>query len=115
LKTKYNYDAGDYMGAYKLFTKSDKVFARFDFNLNSRNTLTVRGIYTKGWGNNLERTSTNFQFGSTDFTQTTKNINLTAELKTKFNNSLSNQLNVSYINVHEYRAIFRLPAYFQLQ
>lgn len=103
LKTKYNYDAGAYMGAYKIFTNSDKLFGRLDFNLSPKNTLTIRGIYTNGWGNNLERTSTNFQFGSTDFTQYTKNFNVTAELKTKFNNNLSNQLNVSYINVHEYR------------
>lgn len=103
LKNKYGYDAGSYLGAYKLFTNSDKLFARLDFNLNAKNTLTVRSIYTSGWGNNLERTSTNFQFGSTDFTQYTKNLNLTAELKTKFSNSLNNQLNVSYINVHEYR------------
>jgi hypothetical protein len=103
LKTKYNYDAGSYQGAYKIFTNSDKLFARLDFNLNPKNTLTIRGIYTSGWGNNLERTSTNFQFGSTDFTQYTKNVNVTAELKSKFNNNLNNQLNVSYINVHEYR------------
>ncbi|MFX9069675.1 hypothetical protein ABTN30_20510, partial [Acinetobacter baumannii] len=61
------------------------------------------GIYTKGWGNNLERTSTNFQFGSTDFTQYTSNLNLTAELKTKVSETVSNQAIVSYINVHEYR------------
>lgn len=103
LKTKYNYDAGAYQGAYNIFTNSDKLFARMDFNLNSKNTLTVRGIYTNGWGNNLERTSTNFQFGSTDFTQHTNNINLTAELKTKLSNNLSNQFSVSYIKVHEYR------------
>jgi hypothetical protein len=103
LKSKYNYDAGSYMGAYKIFTNSDKLFARLDFNLNSKNTLTLRGIYTNGWGNNLERTSSNFQFGSTDFTQYTKNVNITAELKTKFSNNLNNQLNISYINVHEYR------------
>ena len=103
LKTKYNYDAGSYQGAYKLFTNSDKVFARLDFNLDPKNTLTLRAIYTSGWGNNLERTSTNFQFGSTDFTQYTKNVNLTAELKTKLSDGLSNQFNVSYINVHEYR------------
>lgn len=103
LKTKYNYDAGSYLGAYKIFTNSDKLFGRLDFNLNSKNSLTLRGIYTNGWGNNLERTSTNFQFGSTDFTQHTKNVNVTAELKTKINNSLNNQLNASYINVHEYR------------
>jgi hypothetical protein len=103
LKTKYNYDAGSYQGAYKIFTNSDKLFARLDFKLNAKSTLTVRGIYTNGVGNNLERTSTNFQFGSTDFTQHTKNINLTSELKTTISNQLSNQLSVSYINVHEFR------------
>ena len=103
LKTKYGYDAGSYLGAYKIFTKSDKIFARLDYNINAANTLTVRGIYTNGWGNNLERTSTNFQFGSTDFTQHTKNINLTAELKSKISSSVSNQFNLSYIKVHEYR------------
>ena len=103
LKTNYGYDAGSYQGAYKIFTNSDKLFARFDFKLNPKNTLTVRGIYTNGVGNNLERTSTNFQFGSTDFTQHTKNINLTSELKTTISNQLSNQLSVSYINVHEFR------------
>ncbi len=103
LKTKYNYDAGAYLGQYKVFTNSDKIFARLDFNLDPKNTLSVRAIYTKGWGNNLERTSTNFQFGSTDFTQYTTNVNLTAELKSKISNNVSNQFNVSYINVHEYR------------
>ena len=103
LKTKYGYDPGSYEGIYKNFTKSDKLFARLDFKLNSKNTLTVRGIYTNGSGNNLERSSTNFQFGSTDFTQYTKNINLTAELKTKLSTTVNNQFNVSYIKVHEYR------------
>lgn len=97
------YDAGSYMGPYKIFTNSDKLFARLDFNLNNKNTLTLRAIYTNGRGNNLERSSTNFQFGSTDFTQYTKNVNLVGELKSKISNSVSNQFNVSYINVHEYR------------
>ena len=97
------YDAGSYTGAYKLFTNSDKIFARFDFKLNSNNSLMLRAIYTNGSGNNLERSSTNFQFGSSDFTQYTKNVNMVAELKTKFSNNLNNQFNISYINVHEYR------------
>ena len=62
------YNPGSYMGAYKINTNSDKIFGRFDFNLNSKNTLMIRGLYTNGWGNNLERSSTNFQFGSADFT-----------------------------------------------
>jgi hypothetical protein len=96
------YDVGSY-NQYKIFTNSNKLFARLDFNLDKMNTLTLRAIYTKGWGNNLERTSTNFQFSSTDFTQYTNNLNLVGELKTKFSNNLTNQLTVSYINVHEYR------------
>jgi Carboxypeptidase regulatory-like domain len=103
LKTKYNYDPGSYQGAYKIFTKSDKFFARLDFKLNDKNTFTLRGIYTNGRGNDLERSSTNFQFAANDFTQFTKNFNITAELKTKITNDLSNLFNVSYINVHEYR------------
>jgi hypothetical protein len=103
LATKYGYDAGSYQGAYKLFTNSDKLFARFDFNLDKKSTLMLRAIYTSGTGNNLERTSSNFQFSSTDFTQHTKNINLVAELKTKISNTISNQFNASYVNVHEYR------------
>jgi len=97
------YDAGSYTGAYKLFTNSDKLFTRFDFKLSDKSTLMLRAIYTSGSGNNLERSSTNFQFGSTDFTQYTKNLNLVAELKTKISNNLNNQFNMSYIDVHEYR------------
>ena len=101
-KNKYGYDVGSY-DQYKIFTKSDKLFARVDWNINSRSSLMIRAIYTNGYGNNLERTSTNFQFTSTDFTQHTKNLNLVAELKTKMSNSVNNSLVVSYINVHEYR------------
>ena len=103
LKSQYGYDAGSYQGAYNIFTKSDKVFARLDFNLNAKSVLMVRAIYTSGNGNNLERSSTNFQFGSTDFTQHTKNLNLVAELKTKISGNVNNLFNISYINVHEYR------------
>lgn len=102
LQNKYGYDVGSY-DPYKIFTKSNKLFARLDWNINAKSTFTLRGIYTDGSGNNLERTTSNFQFSSTDFTQHDKNVNIVGELKTKLNNNLSNQLNVSYINVHEYR------------
>jgi len=101
-KTKYGYDPGSY-NQYKIFTNSNKLFARLDWNLNSRSTLMIRAIYTSGWGNNLERSSTNFQFTSTDFTQHTNNLNLVGELKTKFSNTVNNSFVASYINVHEYR------------
>jgi hypothetical protein len=97
------YDPGSYQGIYKIFTNSNKFFGRFDFNLGKKSTLMLRVLYTDGWGNNLERSSTNFQFGSTDFTQYTKNLNMVGELKTKITNNLNNQFLVSYIKVHEFR------------
>ncbi len=96
------FDAGGY-SATKVFTRSNKFFGRLDYNINNANTLTVRGIYTKGWGNNIERTPYIFQFGSTDFTQYSKNINLVAELKSKLSPIANNQLIVSYVHVHDYR------------
>jgi hypothetical protein len=104
LINRYGYDPGSYLGAYKIFTNSDKLFARLDFKIGSRSNLTLRSIYTVGKGNNLERSSTNFQFGNTDFIQTTKNLNIVAEFKTKINNNLSNQFTASVINVHEFRS-----------
>ncbi len=102
LKNDYNYDPGTY-DAYKIKTNSDKFFGRLDWILNSKNNLTLRYIHTNGIGNNLERSSTNFQFSSTDFTQHSINNNVVAELKTKFNNEVSNNLLLSAVNVHEYR------------
>ncbi|GAA4454562.1 TonB-dependent receptor [Rurimicrobium arvi] len=102
LKSQYNYDPGTY-NATNIQTNSNKVFARLDYNINSKNTLMFRTIYTDGSGQNLERTTTNFQFSSTDFTQHTKNLNTVAELKSTLNNHLFNSLIMSYVNVHEYR------------
>ena len=96
------FDPGSYAPG-KIFTNSDKYFGRLDYNISPKTTLTLRGIYTKGWGSNLERTPAVYQFSSTDFTQYSKNINVVAELKTKFSNTVNNQLILGYINVHDYR------------
>ncbi|MES1216852.1 MAG: carboxypeptidase regulatory-like domain-containing protein [Bacteroidota bacterium] len=96
------FDAGGYSAA-TIFTKSNKFFGRLDYNISPKSTLTLRGIYTKGWGNNLERTPYIFQFSSTDFTQTSVNVNVVAELKTKINRTVNNQLILGYINVHDSR------------
>lgn len=102
LKTKYNYDPGSF-NSYNIQTNSDKLFGRLDYIINDKNSLMVRAIYTHGWGQNLERSTTNFQFGSADFTQQTKNLSIVGQLKSTFTNSLYNDLMISYINVHDYR------------
>ena len=102
LKSKYNYDPGNYNQG-SIFTNSNKFFGRLDWNINSHNSLVFRTIYTSGEGQNLERTTTNFQFASTDFTQHTTNLNMVAELKSTIHNNLFNSAIVSFINVHDYR------------
>jgi hypothetical protein len=102
LMSKYGYDPGSYdQGTVK--TSSDKVFARLDWKINDKNDATLRYIHTTGVGNNLERTTTNFQFSSTDFIQHSVNDNAVFELKTKIHSNLSNNLILSAINLHEYR------------
>ncbi len=102
MKTKYNYDPGSY-NSYNVQTNSDKLFGRLDYVINEKNSLMVRAIYTHGWGQNLERSTTNFQFGSSDFTQHTKNLSVIGQLKSTFANNLYNDVMLSYINVHDYR------------
>jgi len=102
MKTTYNYDPGSYT-QYNVQSNSDKLFGRLDYVINERNSLMVRAIYTHGWGGNLERSTTNFQFGSSDFTQHTKNLSVIAQLKSTFANNLYNDMMLSYINVHDYR------------
>ena len=102
MKTKYNYDPGSYSD-YNIQTNSDKLFGRLDYIINDKNSLMVRAIYTHGWGQNLERSTTNFQFGSTDFTQHTKNLSIVAQLKSTLKNNLYNDLMLGYINVNDYR------------
>ena len=102
MKTKYNYDPGSYSD-YNIQTNSDKLFGRLDYIINDKNSLMVRAIYTHGWGQNLERSTTNFQFGSTDFTQHTKNLSVVAQLKSTLKNNLYNDLMIGYINVNDYR------------
>jgi hypothetical protein len=100
--SEYNYDPGTY-GQTTISTNSNKYFLRLDYNINKNNTLSFRTIYTEGYGQNLERTTTNFQFSNTDFTQHNNNLNMVAELKSTIKPGLYNSLIASYINVHEYR------------
>ena len=102
LMTKYNYDPGTY-DQTTIKTSSDKVFARLDWNINDKNTATFRYIHTNGVGNNIERSSSNFQFSNFDFTQHSINDNAVIELKTKIHSNLTNNLILSAINLHEYR------------
>lgn len=114
LKTKYNYDAGAYEN-YALETRSDKVTARLDFNLNKNNTLNINYYYLKsardvlasnsGAPNNT-RAPGNFAmpFKAAGYV-INNNFNIViAELNTRLGNKASNKLQVGYNQLRDFRS-----------
>jgi hypothetical protein len=99
LKTKYNYDPGDYLNNPDDIDRVN-VNSRFDFNINSKNKLTLSYRYTKTERINPSRstnTTINFVNSAEYFPSTTHSGN--AELNTKFSNKANNKLRVSFTNV----------------
>ncbi len=117
LKTKYGYDPGAFQG-YSFKTNSDKITAKLDWNINSKNTFTIKYNYLKSSSDQFASTSrpgtgqtTGGQpgtysmpfYGSGYVINNNFNI-LIAELNTRFNNKLSNKLQVGYTALRDFRS-----------
>ena len=117
LKSKFGYDAGTFQG-YSFKTYSDKITAKLDWNINSKNTFTLKYNYLKSSADQFASTSrpgsgqvTGGQpgtysmpfFGSGYVINNNFNI-LIAELNTHFNNRLSNKLQVGYTALRDFRS-----------
>lgn len=117
LKDKYSYDPGAFQG-YSFRTYSDKVTAKLDWNINSKNTFTLKYNYLKSLADQFASTSrpgsgqtTGGQpgtysmpfYGSGYVINNNFNI-LIAELNTRFSNKLSNKLQVGYTALRDFRS-----------
>ena len=117
LKTKYGYDTGSFQG-YTFKTNSDKITAKLDWNINLKNTFTLKYNYLKSSADQFASTSrpgsgqtTGGQpgtysmpfFGSGYVINNNFNI-LIAELNTHFNNRLSNKVQVGYTALRDFRS-----------
>jgi hypothetical protein len=100
-KTKYGYSVGEYQ-TYSIYSDSKKFFNRLDWNINSKNQLTLRNNIVFSSATNLERDAANFRFGSMDFRQNANQNASVLELKSQFNKS-SNSFILGYTNIHDYR------------
>ncbi|HEX2684631.1 MAG TPA: TonB-dependent receptor, partial [Ferruginibacter sp.] len=99
LKSKYGYEAGDYLNNPD-DVKRLNINTRFDVNINSKNKLTLSYRYTNTERTNPSRStqnSINFVSGAEFFPSTTHSGNI--ELNTKFSNKLNNKLRVSITDV----------------
>ncbi|HEX2605902.1 MAG TPA: TonB-dependent receptor, partial [Flavisolibacter sp.] len=108
------YDPGPYEN-YNYKTYSDKITARVDFNINSKNTFNVNYFYLKSYrnvvpsssgaptgGRSASTTGMPF-FGSSYIINNNFNI-IIAELNTRFSNKLTNKLQVGYNQLRDFRS-----------
>lgn len=117
LKTKFGYDPGAFQG-YTFKTYSDKITAKIDWNINSKNTFTLKYNYLKSFADQFASGSrpgsgqiTGGQPGtySMPFFGSGYVINndfkiLIGELNTRFSNKLSNKLQIGYTALRDYRS-----------
>ena len=104
VKNKYGYDPGTYDGANQTLD-GQKVFARIDWNISAKNTLTARYQYTKGRSvtpGAPSTTSLTFSNAGIDFPSTTNTASV--ELKSNINPKMSNDLIVGLTFVRDKRS-----------
>lgn len=113
LKTKYGYDAGAFEN-YQLRTQSDKITTKLDWNINDKNTLSVKYFYLKSlrdvYPSNSGAPSGNRQPGATalpffsSFYTINNNFNIIiGELNTRISSSVANKLTVGYQALRDFR------------
>ncbi len=114
LISRFNYNPGAYEN-YNYETKSDKITARLDYNINSKNTFNINYYYLKSSRNIAPSNSgaptngrsasiTGMPFFSSSYI-INNNFNIVmAELNTKFSNKLSNKLQVGYNSLRDFRS-----------
>ena len=118
LQTKYGYSTGAFQG-YNLKTQSDKVTVKVDWNINSKNTLTLKYNYLKSSSDQFPSTSRN---GYTNFVSgqapgnlampfqssgyvINNNFNIfIGELNTMFSSRLVNKLQAGFTQLRDFRS-----------
>lgn len=113
LNKELNYDPGKY-NVTKANTQADRITARIDWNINSRNVLSVKYYYLKSFNTNNPSTSGAPNNGrgpnqyaipfSSTFYRTNNNFNIwMADLSTTINDRMSNYLKIGYSRLRDYR------------
>jgi hypothetical protein len=96
------YNPGSFMGQ-EANNKSDKIFTRFDFNINEKHKLTARYSYVNGSATDLGRSQNSITFENGAVLRKSTTQSAVLELNSRFSNVLSNNLVVGYTNVTEPR------------
>ena len=90
-------------GAYNNDKKSNKLFARVDYNINDKHKLVVRYNYVKASDDNLSRSEKSLTLNNGGYTFNNNTHGLVAELNSRFNNVFSNEFRFGYTRVRDSR------------
>lgn len=113
LITKYNYNPGAYEG-YNNETLSDKITAKIDWNINSKNTLSAKYFYLKSQrdvnpsnsgaiGNSRQPSLTALPYNGSQYViHNDFNIGI-IELNSRISNKISNKATVGYTALRDFR------------
>lgn len=96
------YDVGSY-GPQDVQTQNNKVFAKFDWNINPKNQLTFRYNYIDAFDDNISRSGSSFRFGNNAYKFENKQHVGVLELRTKLNDKFSNNLILGYSMIRDQR------------
>ncbi|WP_345117109.1 TonB-dependent receptor [Hymenobacter algoricola] len=98
----FGYDAGEY-GAINAETRSNKAFARLDWNINPDHQLTLRHNFVDASDDNISRSATSFRFGNNAYQFLSQTNSTVAELKSRFGNRFANNLLFGYSRIRDSR------------
>ena len=101
-RSTYGYEVGSF-NLQDITRENDKVFAKLDWNINSKNQLTARYNFIDAFDDNISRSGTFFNFGNNAYKFRSKQNNGVVELRTKINDKLSNNLILGYSRIREKR------------
>lgn len=113
LMDKFKYNPGTY-SVENTPTQADRITARLDWNINSKNTLSVKYFYLKSFNTNMPSSSGAPAGGrgpnsesipfSSCYYRTNNNFNIfMADLNTTINDRMSNTLKVGYSALRDFR------------
>lgn len=102
--TELGYDAGDAIGRLESTNESTKLFGRIDWNINQRNSLTLRHSYTKGEAVQLSRNPNTVTFSNGGVLRESTTNSSVLDFSSKLSDRASNNLIVGFTSVREPRS-----------
>lgn len=105
MRIKYGYDAGT-IGSFAAETQSDKIFGRLDWTINDKHRLTLRHNYITAYDDNISRNNAFFRYGNNTYRFNNQQNITVAELKSRFNNTFSNNLILGLHRIRDFRTTY---------